>query len=227
MSAKQVAAEAAAALVEPGMRLGLGTGTTVEHLLVAIAARGIEVTGVPTSEATAVRCRELGIGLLDPNEVERLDLAIDGADELTRELVLTKGGGGALVREKVVASMAERVVIIATPDKVVERLGATFPLPIEVVPFAVTYAARRLEREHGLEVEVRRRNGAEARTDNGNAILDARAPGGIEDPAALDLVVSSMPGVIDTGLFVDLADLAILGSADGTTRTIERAIERG
>ena len=222
MSGKRVAAEAAAALVEDGMRLGLGTGTTVEHLLVALAERGLDVAGVPTSEQTAARCRELGIELLDPNAVERLDLAIDGADELTADLILTKGGGGALVREKVVAAMSERVVIIATPDKLVERLGASFPLPVEVVPFGVGYVARRLEREHGLEVEVRRRNGTEARTDNGNALLDCRAPEGIEDPAALDAVVALMPGVVDTGLFVDLVDLAILGSSDGSLRTIER-----
>lgn len=222
MSGKQVAAEAAAALVEDGMRLGLGTGTTVEHLLVALAARGLDIAGVPTSEQTAARCRELGIALLDPNAVERLDLAIDGADELTPELVLTKGGGGALVREKVVAAMSERVVIIATPDKVVERLGISFPLPVEVVPFGVGYVARRLEREHGLEVEVRRRNGTEARTDNGNALLDCRAPAGIEDPAALDAAVAHMPGVVDTGLFVGLADIAILGASDGSTRTLER-----
>ena len=222
MSGKRIAAEAAAALVEDGMRLGLGTGTTVEHLLVALAERGLDIAGVPTSEQTAARCRELGIALLDPNAVDRLDLAIDGADELTRDLVLTKGGGGALVREKVVAAMSDRVVIIATPDKLVERLGATFPMPVEVVPFGVGYVARRLEREHGLEVEVRRRDGTEARTDNGNALLDCRAPEGIADPAALDAVVALMPGVVDTGLFVDLADLAILGASDGTLQRLER-----
>lgn len=222
MSGKQAAAEAAAGRVEAGMRLGLGTGSTVDHFLVALAARGLDVAGVPTSEATATRCRELGIPLLDPGAVDRLDLAVDGADELTRELVLTKGGGGALLREKVVASMAERVLIIATPDKVVERLAATFPLPVEVVPFAVPFVTRRLTEDLGFEVELRHRNGNAARTDNGNALLDCRHPDGIEDPAAIDVAIAILPGVVDTGLFVDLADEAILGAVDGTTTSIVR-----
>lgn len=130
---KRAAGRAAAELVEDGMQLGLGTGSTVAHLLDALVERGVDVAGVPTSEATAERCRQLGIGLLDAAEVSRLDLCIDGADELDHDLSLTKGGGGALLREKVVAGMAERMVVIATPDKVVDRLADTFPLPIEVV----------------------------------------------------------------------------------------------
>jgi len=222
MSGKRAAGEEAARLVADGMRLGLGTGSTVEHFLVALAARGLDVAGVATSEATAARCRELGIALLDPREVTALDLAVDGADELTGDLDLTKGGGGALVREKVVAAMAERFVVIATPDKVVERLAVTFPLPVEVVPFAAAAVARRLADDHGFEVVVRHRDGAEVLTDNGNAILDCRLVAGIEDPAALDVAVSIVPGVVGTGLFVEMADVAILGSDDGTTTLITR-----
>jgi ribose 5-phosphate isomerase A len=217
--AKRAAGYAAAELVEPGMHLGLGTGSTVAHFLDALAGRGVEVRGLPTSEATAARCRELGIALLDPAEVTRLDLAVDGADELTRDLTLTKGGGGALLREKVVATLADRFVVIATPDKLVARLGDSFPVPVEVVPFAIRLVRHRLT-ERGFEVAVR--GGASGyRTDNGNAVLDCRAPGGIKDPAVVELTISSLPGVAETGLFVDLATEALLGRADGTVERLD------
>lgn len=211
--AKRAAGEAAAQLVEPGMRLGLGTGTTVARLLDALAARQVDVAGVPTSEATAERCRELGIGLLDPGDVDLLDLCIDGADELTADLTLTKGGGGALLREKVVAAMSDRMVVIATPDKQVEHLGDTYPLPVEVVPFALHPVRRRLE-ALGFEPDLRH-DGRQA-TDNGNVILDCYLPGGIEDPAAMAPTLSQIPGVAEHGLFVGLADRALLGRPDGS-----------
>jgi ribose 5-phosphate isomerase A len=218
---KRAAGHAAAELVENGMRLGLGTGSTVAHFLEAVAARGLDVVGVPTSEATATQCRELGIGLLDPTEVERLDLAVDGADELDRELNLTKGGGGALLREKVVASLAHRFVVIATPDKVVDRLADSFALPVEVVPFALGPVRRRLE-ELGFGVDERTTaEGGTYRTDNGNAILDCRMAGGLEDPAVTDVTVALLPGVCETGLFIDLADLALLGAADGSVEQLQ------
>jgi ribose 5-phosphate isomerase A len=209
---KRAAAEAAAEQVEDGMRLGLGTGSTVAYFLDAIAARGLDVAGVPTSEATARRCDELGIALLEPHEVETLDLCVDGADELTRDLVLTKGGGGALLREKVVAAMSERMIVIATTDKLVGALGDTFPLPVEVVPFALVPVARELE---GLGFEVAARDGGAYRTDNANAVLDCRMPGGIEDPDAMDIALSIVPGVAENGLFVGLATDALLGGDGG------------
>ena len=214
--AKRTAGRAAAELVTDGMRLGLGTGSTVAHFLDALASAGRDVAGVPTSEATATRCRELGIPLLDVAEVERLDLCVDGADELTDDLTLTKGGGGALLREKVVAALADRFVVIATADKLVDRLGDTFALPIEVVPFAVAPVIRAI-RSLGFD-EVLTRLDGEYRTDNGNLILDARMVGGIEDPAVLDLQLLSIPGVAETGLFVDLATDALLADAAGTVR---------
>jgi ribose 5-phosphate isomerase A len=217
--AKRAAGVAAAALVEDGMRLGLGTGSTVAFFLDAMAERQLDVVGLPTSEATATRCRELGIGLLDPAEVDRLDLAVDGADELTRDLTLTKGGGGALLREKVVAALADRFVVIATPDKVVDRLGDTFPIPVEVVPFAVRPVTRELE---ALGFEVTPRGGGRYRTDNGNAVLDARTAGGLPDPAVTDVAVALLPGVAETGLFVDLATEALLGREDGEVDTLHR-----
>lgn len=221
---KRAVATAALELIDDGMRLGLGSGSTVEHLLGAIAERGLDVAGVPSSEATAAYCRELGISLLSPAEVDGLDLAIDGADELDRTLTATKGGGGALLREKVVATMAERFVIIATTEKLVERLADTFPLPVEVVPFAVGPVTRNL-RSRGYEVTLRTAGeGPAVVTDNGNHLLDARVAGGLEDPAVEDLWITTLPGVVTSGLFVDLARVALLADEQGAVMTLEPEI---
>ena len=220
--AKDAAGRAAAELVRPGMRLGLGTGSTVDRFLVALAARGIDVAGIPTSLATQQRCIELGIPLLDPAEVDHLDLVVDGADELTCDLMLTKGGGGALLREKVVATMGERFAVIATLDKLVERLGDTFAVPVEVVPFAVHPVRRELELEGLTVVERIAADGSAYRTDNGNAVLDARLDGGLEDPEQLDVWLTMIPGVVTSGIFVDLATEALLGRPDGTVETLSR-----
>ncbi len=214
---KRAAGWAAAELVEDGMRLGLGSGSTVVHFLDALAAAGRDVAGVPTSEQTGKRCRELGIRLLDVDTTTAVDLCVDGADALTPGLALTKGGGGALLREKVVATMADRMVVIATPDKVVDRLGDTFPLPVEVVPFAVGPVTRRLE---ALGFHVKQRDSGTYRTDNGNAILDCHLPGGLEDPDVLDVTLALVPGIAEHGLFVDLASEAILGHDDGTVERL-------
>lgn len=220
--AKRAAGWAAAELVEDGMRLGLGTGSTVAHFLDALAAAGRDVAGVPTSEETGRRCRELGIRLLDVDTTTALDLCVDGADELTPNLALTKGGGGALLREKVVATMADRMVVIATPDKVVDRLGDTFPLPVEVVPFAVGSVCRALN-ELGFEAEVR--GGGDYRTDNGNAIVDARMPGGLDEPDVMEWMLALVPGVAESGLFIGMADWAILGHDDGRLTVLEASTE--
>lgn len=216
--AKRTAAAAAAALVEPGMRVGLGTGSTVAYLLDSLADRSLDFVGLPTSEATAEHARSIGITLIRPDEVERLDLAIDGADELDRSLRLTKGGGGALLREKVVAAMADLFVVIATADKVVDRLAQRFPLPIEVVPFATTPVVRTLA---GFGFEASPRDGGRYRTDNGNAIIDARMDRGLSDPAAWDQRIGMLPGVVTTGLFVDMAQRAYLGRDDGSLAVLE------
>jgi ribose 5-phosphate isomerase A len=220
--AKDAAGRAAAELVRPGMRLGLGTGSTVDRFLVALAQRDLDVAGVPTSQATEQRCVELGIALLDPAEVDRLDLVVDGADELTRDLVLTKGGGGALLREKVVATMGDRFVVIATIDKLVPRLGDTFAVPVEVVPFALHPVRRELEREGLAVVERTGPAGERYRTDNGNAILDVRLHGGLLDPELTDTWLTMLPGVVTSGIFVDLATEALLGRPDGTVETLSR-----
>lgn len=216
---KRAAGRAAAEQVEDGMLLGLGTGSTVAYFLDAVAERGLsDVRGVPTSEATAARCRELGIGLVDTAHEQRLDLCVDGADELTPDLALTKGGGGALLREKVVATMSERMLVIATVDKVVERLADTFALPVEVVPFAVGPVRRRLE-SLGFHVDPRGDGGY--RTDNGNVVLDCRMPGGIVDPAAMDVALAIIPGVAEHGLFIELASMALLGDDGGAVTVLE------
>lgn len=219
--AKRVAGEAAASLVTDGMRLGLGTGSTVSFFLSALAGRGLDVAGIPTSTATAARCEELGIGLLAPDDVASLDLCVDGADQFDHQLTLTKGGGGALLREKVVARMARRMVVVATRDKRVDRLADTFPLPVEVVPFAVAPVRRELE---GRGFEVSRRAGPDGwyHTDNGNAVLDLRRDGGLDDPAETDQAITLLPGVVTTGLFIGLADQALIGDDDGRVEVIAR-----
>lgn len=209
---KRAAADAALELIEDGMRLGLGSGTTVAHFLEGLAARDLGIVGVPTSEATAARCHELDIPLLEPSDGGDLDLCIDGADEFDDELTLTKGGGGALLREKVVAWSSSRMVVIATPDKQVARLADSFPLPVEVVAFALAPVTRWCE-ELGLEVAPR--DGGRYRTDNGHAILDVRAPGGIDDPGALGAALAGLPGVCEHGLFLGLAKEALLGDDSG------------
>lgn len=209
---KRAAGYAAAELVTDGMTLGLGTGSTVAYFLEALAARELSVVGVPTSIQTHQRCQELGIALATPDDVAELDLCVDGADELTSDLMLTKGGGGALLREKVVAAMASRMAVIATIDKVVDRLADTFALPVEVVPFAVAPVTRRLA---SLGFHVEQRGDGEYRTDNGNAVLDCRMPGGLDDPQRWDAVLATIPGVAEHGLFVGLATEALLGTPDG------------
>ena len=221
-SAKAAAGRAAAGLVEDGMRLGLGTGSTAEAMLYALAERvagGLPVVGVPTSERTALLARELSIPLSAPDETPELDLAIDGADEIDPGFALIKGGGGALFREKIVAAAAARFVVIADAAKRVAALGA-FPLPVEVTPFAVRPVARRLARL-GCTVRLRTDSAGAFVTDEGNRILDC-AFGRIDDPAALAAALDGMVGVVEHGLFVGMADTALIGHADGRVETLTR-----
>lgn len=211
---KRAAGIAAAAVVEDGMVLGLGSGSTVAHFLRALAERDLDVSGVATSVDTANQAEALGLQVRSVEEVARVDLVVDGADEMTPDLMLTKGGGAALLREKVVAQMAARMLVIATPDKVVARLAHTFALPIEVVTFAVAPVRRSLE-ARGYEVSAR-----DGQTDNGNSILDARFPGGLVAPADEDRWLSGIAGIAEHGLFIDLATAAVLGSPDGTVSWI-------
>ncbi len=216
---KEVAGIEAAKFVQDGMTLGLGTGSTVHFALVRIAERireeGLAVRGVPTSVDTEKKSLEFGIPLTTLEEVSRIDLTIDGADEIDGEFNMIKGGGGALLREKVVASITEKTVIVVGRNKVVERLGTTFMLPVEVAPFAQPVISRAI-REIGGEPLQRTLDGGDPYlTDNQNRILDCRFDGGIEDARALEKRLASLPGVVESGLFIGLAHVMIVGEEDG------------
>ena len=218
---KRAAGYAAADLVESGMRLGLGTGSTVAHLLDRLGQRvrdGLECAGVPTSRATEARARELGIPLLDLNEVSHLDLCIDGADEVDRDKHLLKGGGGALVREKIVAAAAREMIVVVSANKMVDSLGTTMPLPVEVLEFGWRHAASALE-ALGCKAAMRMAGEQPFRSDNGNYVLDCSF-GSIRDPGALDARIAPIPGVVDSGLFIGMAGRILIGEADGTARRI-------
>ena len=223
---KEIAGRRAAELVEDGMTVGLGTGSTVWFTLVRLAERvraeGLSIRGVPTSVDTEEKARRLGLALASLAEVEAIDLTIDGADEVDPGFALTKGGGGALLREKVVAHISRREAIVLGRGKLVERLGITFPLPIEVVEFALPVVEREVRRLGGEPRPRSGRDGAPYRTDNGHPILDCRFPEGIADPAALELALDRIPGVVETGLFVGLAHVLVIGDEDGTCELRER-----
>ena len=223
---KRRAGEKALDFVEPGMKLGLGTGSTANHFVRALGAKvaeGLDVVGVPTSEATAELARSLGIPLTTLDEMPVLDVTVDGADELDAALRLIKGGGGALLREKIVASSSDRMVVIADNGKEVATLGQ-FPLPIEVIRFGAEatrgkIAAAANEVGCAGEIVLRRSGDGEPfLTDSGNFIYDC-AFGAIPDPDSLATVLSAIPGVVEHGLFIGLATVAILGTDEGT-RTI-------
>jgi ribose 5-phosphate isomerase A len=215
------AARAALAHVRDGMRLGIGTGSTAEEFVRLLAERvagGLKVVGVPTSERTARLCVELGVPLATLEEVPELDLTIDGADEIDAALDLIKGGGGALLREKIVAAASARMLVVADRSKLVETLGR-FPLPIEVNRFglaatrrAIARAAERLALNG--PVELRMTGGEPFVTDGGHLILDASF-GRIRDTRALSQALHAIPGVVEHGLFIGMADAAIVASADG------------
>ena len=224
MDARQMkikAAEAALAHVEDGMRLGIGTGSTAEEfvrLLAEKVADGLRIEGVPTSERTARLCLELGVPLKSLEELPELDLTIDGADELDAQLRLIKGGGGALLREKIVAAASHMIIVIADETKVVETLG-NFPLPIEVNPFglaATRIAIEKVASALGLTGDIILRGAAKETfmTDGGHYILDASF-GRIPDAEALSNRLHAIPGVVEHGLFINLASAAVIAGPAG------------
>ncbi|MGH7211847.1 MAG: ribose 5-phosphate isomerase A [Acetobacteraceae bacterium] len=223
-AAKRVAAAAAVALVEDGMRLGLGTGSTMRHAVAAlaqrIAAEGLHVTCIPTSIETEQQARALGIRLADFAAIDGLDLAIDGADEVERgTLRLIKGLGGALLREKIVAQAAARFVILADPSKIVDTLGTHTPLPIEVTRFGHEQTARRIA-ALGAAPTLRLRDGAPFVSDGGNLILDCAGLAPIRDPQTLQWRLRAIAGVVETGLFLDGVERAIIGAPDGSVQVL-------
>jgi ribose 5-phosphate isomerase A len=228
-TAKRAAALSACDLVEDGMVVGLGTGSTAAHMVRELGRRvaaGLEIAGVPTSRAAADLAEAAGIRLVELDDSVRPDLTIDGADEADATLTLVKGGGGALLREKIVAHASARMVAIVDAGKRVERLGR-HPLPVEVAPFGVG-ATRRAIRGLLLDLGVAsaserlRGDGSPFLTDGGHMIVDL-ALGRIDDPAQLDAALRAIPGVVETGLFIGLCDTMIVGHEDGTTETVGAA----
>jgi ribose 5-phosphate isomerase A len=217
---KREAARRALNLVKPGMKLGLGSGTTA-HAFVEVVAEavkgGLEIVCVGTSKATEDQARSLGIPLSTLDDLPELDLTVDGADEIDPQLRLIKGGGGALLREKIVAAASKRMAVIADSSKLVPTLGA-FPLPVEVVPFGLNATRGHIERAiAGLNLAgpIRLRGGsAPFVTDGGHYILDCSL-GAIDDPERLGEVLSMIPGVVEHGLFVGFARTAIIAGAEG------------
>ncbi len=222
--AKRRAAEAASQHVKSGTVIGLGTGSTAKHMIEIVGSllasgRLTDIQGVPTSIQTSADAREAGIPLTTLDDHPELALSIDGADLIDGSLNAIKGGGGALLREKIVASASKTYILIADERKIVEKLGTGFPLPIEILPFSATPAADRVGKL-GASVVLRRGKLGPVTTDNGNFVLDADF-GQMDDPAGLERELKSIPGVLETGLFLGYADVAYVGTQDGV-RKLER-----
>src|SRR5476651_2440737 len=226
---KRAAAARAVEFVRPGMRLGLGTGSTAKHFVELIGGRvraGLDVVAVPTSQATRADAERCGIALTTLDETPELDLTVDGADEIAPDLSLIKGGGGALLREKIVAAASARMIVIADRSKWVTKLGR-FPLPIEVTPFGFSATLRAVAKVLGVmghsgPFTLRQgKDGHAFVTDGGHWIIDA-ALDRIDDPKAMAHALSGIPGVMEHGLFIGLARMAIIGGPDGI-KIIERS----
>ena len=219
---KRDAALRALDFVKPGMKLGLGTGSTAEAFLDVLAPRvaaGLQIVGVPTSQRTADRARVLGIPIAELDDTAPLDLTVDGADEADRELNLIKGGGGALLREKIVASSSKAMVVIADGSKLVDRLGA-YALPVEVIGFGARTTITRIEAAIAAlgyrDIPITLRNGSDGpfRTDSGHMIFDCTF-GAITDAPALAGALSDVPGVVDHGLFIGIATALVIAWPEG------------
>jgi ribose 5-phosphate isomerase A len=219
---KDLAARAAIRRVRPGMRVALGTGSTAAFAVRALAEKmGPEITAVASSTVTETLARSLGIAVGPLLPDDRFDVMIDGADEVTPRLDLTKGGGGALFREKFLARLAHEVVVIVDHTKLVTHLGSRSAIPIEVVPFARPVVAEQLAaRRFSCVVRGAAAGGAGILTENGNEILDLRPPERVEEPERLERELLAVPGVVETGLFVGLTHRVYVGLPDGTVQEI-------
>jgi ribose 5-phosphate isomerase A len=216
--AKRLAGIEAAGLVESGFVVGLGTGSTAAFAIAELGRRireeGLSIVGIPTSFSAAILAREGGVPLATLDDVDAVDLAIDGADEIDPQRNLIKGGGAAHTREKVIAAAAKRFIVVGDESKLVSRLGTKMPVPVEVIPMALAPALRRL-RGLGAVPEIRMgiRKDGPVITDQGNLVVDARFDS-IDDPSRLECAINEIPGVLDNGLFVGMAELVIVGSTD-------------
>ncbi len=228
-TAKFVAARRAVTFIEDGMKVGLGTGSTAAWMVRCLGERiekeGLKIAGVPTSMRTAKLARKVGIDVVSLDEARWLDLTIDGTDEYDADLNLIKGGGGALLHEKVVATASDQMIVIADPSKRVEQLGA-FPLPVEVIPFGWQTSKALIEEMLvsmdvlGQTATLRMNGDAPFVTDEGNHILDLHLKR-IGNPRQLSLVVNQVPGVVENGLFVDICDIVVTGHGDGRVELID------
>jgi len=212
---KEDAGIAACAFVSSGMQIGLGTGSTVKYTILELGRRireeGLEIAGIPTSDATEKLSIEQGIPMLDWKDCHHLDLVIDGADEFDSDLHLIKGGGGALLREKIVAESSGGMIVVADASKSVDVLGQ-FPLPIEVNPYGWEQTKRRIQKLCSGPVELR---GPDYLTDNGNPILDAHFGPNISDPVQMEADLRAIAGVVEVGLFTNTADVVVLAAPGG------------
>jgi ribose 5-phosphate isomerase A len=207
---KEAAGRHAAGYVDDGMRVGLGTGSTVHHTIVALGQRNLDITCTATSDRTHELARSVGLTVVSPDEVGHLDVAIDGADEVDPDFNLTKGGGGALTREKIVAQMADRFVVVVDRDKLVPALGA-FGTPLELLHFAPHVTLERVRQLGASETSVR-----DGPSDNGNVLADARF-GQIDAPDVLAAALSAVPGIVEHGIFLaDTVERVVVGGPDGT-----------
>ena len=217
---KEEAGIAACAYVESGMKVGLGTGSTVKYTILELGRRvreeGLEIVGVPTSLATRDLATEVGITLVDLDELNGLDVVIDGTDEFDPQFQLIKGGGAALLREKVVAQSSASMVVVADERKQVATLGA-FPLPIEVTPFSYNTTKRAIEQSLGCNVSMREKDGFLLTTDNGNYIADAHTGPTITHPEETERKLLNLAGVVQVGLFNNMCDVVVLASSDGVS----------
>lgn len=218
---KQLVADSAAELIKPGMVLGIGSGSTLSWFISAIAKKmrnGLACTAVPTSSQTRELASREGIQLTELNDVSSIDLTIDGADEIDDQLQLIKGGGGFLLQEKMVAAASTQLIIIADHTKLKSRLGS-FPLPVEVVPYGWKQVAQRMQSSYGIKTSLRMKDGKIFQTDHGHHILDCTFEN-IADPAFLNTSLHLIPGVVETGLFINMCCKALIGYPDGKVEVL-------
>jgi ribose 5-phosphate isomerase A len=220
---KQRAGEEAAKLVQPGMVIGIGSGSTVFYFIEALAKRirtGFDCVAVPTSLATLSLSGRQGIKMTQLNDIPSIDITIDGADEIDSNLQLIKGGGGALLQEKMVAAASKQLVVIADNGKLKNRLGE-FPLPVEIIPYGWKPVQEPISGNYSIKAELRMKEGAPYITDHGHYILDCHFQN-ITDPISLNTTLHLIPGVVETGLFIDLCKMALIGFPDGTVQRITK-----
>jgi ribose 5-phosphate isomerase A len=209
LNEKKLVGEKAVEFIKDGMVVGLGTGSTVYYTILKLGQlvkEGLSIQGIPTSIQTAELATKLGIPLASFQEIEQIDVAIDGADEVDSNLDLIKGGGGALLREKIIAKAAGKFIVVATPVKMSKKLGS-FPLPVEAVPFGAEWTAKHLQELRG-EPSLRQINGKPYQTDSGNYIFDCVFPN-LTQIHELEVSLNKIPGVVENGLFIGMADLVI------------------